>query len=63
MLLGPLVLVAVVYELLGLLIAVVVKRFFWVPHRFRYGILVAGAFGNTGDIRECCLPTLVVPIT
>ena len=29
-----------------------VKQFFWVPHRFRHGILVAGGWGNTGDIRE-----------
>ncbi|KAI0294208.1 auxin efflux carrier [Russula brevipes] len=24
--------------------------FFWVPHRFRYGILAAGGWGNYGDI-------------
>ena len=48
------VLVAVLYEIIGGLIAWIIKQFFWVPHRFRYGILVAGVFGNVGDIRELC---------
>ena len=30
----------------------IIKQVFWVPHRFRYGILVAGGWGNVGDIRE-----------
>lgn len=51
--LGPLVLVAVVYELLGVAIAWFVKQVCWVPHRFRYGIIVAGGCGNYGDVREC----------
>lgn len=49
---GPLILVAVIYELMGVIIALLVKRFFWVPHRFRHGILVAGGWGNVGDIRR-----------
>ncbi|KAI5115335.1 hypothetical protein M0805_008880, partial [Coniferiporia weirii] len=53
--LGPLVLVAVTYELLGIVIAWVIKQFFWVPHRFRYGIIVAGGWGNVGDV-----PTAVI---
>lgn len=53
--LGPLVLVAVLYEILGVIIAWVVKQFFWVPYRFRHGILVAGGWGNVGDV-----PTSVV---
>lgn len=53
--LGPLVLVAVLYEVIGIIIAWCVKQVFWVPHRFRYGILVAGGWGNVGDI-----PTSVV---
>ncbi|PSS37046.1 hypothetical protein PHLCEN_2v1085 [Hermanssonia centrifuga] len=48
---GPLFLVAFIYEGMGLLLAWIVKQFFWVPHRFRYGILVAGGWGNYGDIR------------
>ena len=51
---GPLVLVAVLYEIIGGLIAWIIKQFFWVPHRFRYGILFAGIFGNIGDIRKLC---------
>ncbi|KAL5518362.1 ECM3_1 [Sanghuangporus vaninii] len=53
--LGPLVLVAFLYEAFGIVIAWLVKQFFWVPHRFRYGILVAGAWSNVGDI-----PTAVI---
>ncbi|KAE9404999.1 hypothetical protein BT96DRAFT_955440 [Gymnopus androsaceus JB14] len=52
---GPLVLVALIYEGMGILMGWFVKTFFWVPHRFRYGILVAGGWGNYGDI-----PTSVI---
>ena len=57
--LGPLILVAFVYEFIGMAIAWIVKQFVWVPHRFRYGILVAGGFSNIGDIRE--LPESLFP--
>ncbi|KAJ7171110.1 auxin efflux carrier transmembrane protein [Mycena filopes] len=48
--LGPLVLIAVIYQVLGIAIAWGTKQIFWVPHRFRWGILVAGGWGNYGDI-------------
>ncbi|KAH8814734.1 auxin efflux carrier [Flagelloscypha sp. PMI_526] len=48
--LGPLVLVAVIYHILGFVLTWLIKQFFWVPHRMRNGILVAGMFGNVGDI-------------
>ncbi|KAJ7042178.1 auxin efflux carrier transmembrane protein [Mycena alexandri] len=48
--LGPLVLVALLYEGMGMVLAWLVSQFFWVPHRFRWGILVAGGWGNYGDI-------------
>ena len=48
-------LVALIYEFLGILMALGIKQFFWVPHRFRYGIFVAGGWANVGDI-----PTSVV---
>ena len=50
--LGVLVAMAFMYEAIGLFLAWSTKWFFWVPHRFRYGILVAGGWGNVGDIRE-----------
>ncbi|KZT24321.1 auxin efflux carrier [Neolentinus lepideus HHB14362 ss-1] len=53
--LGPLVLVAMLYEVVGIVMAWIIKQFFWVPHRFRHGIIVAGGWGNYGDI-----PTSVV---
>lgn len=53
--LGPLVLVAVIYEALGMLLAWIIGQIFWVPHQFRFGILVAGGWANIGDI-----PTSVI---
>ncbi|KAJ3826869.1 auxin efflux carrier [Lentinula raphanica] len=53
--LGPLILVAVIYEVMGMGMAWLTRIFFWVPHRFRYGILAAGGWANVGDI-----PTSVV---
>ncbi|KAJ2915823.1 hypothetical protein MD484_g4581, partial [Candolleomyces efflorescens] len=47
---GPLLLVAGTYQLLGIVLAWIIKQFFWVPHRFRHGLLVAGGWGNIGDI-------------
>ncbi|KAJ7457178.1 auxin efflux carrier transmembrane protein [Mycena galericulata] len=48
--LGPLVLIAVIYQVMGVAIAWTTKQFFWVPHRFRWGIIAAGGWGNYGDI-------------
>jgi hypothetical protein len=41
--LAPLTVIRLVYGLGGALIARAIRWFFWVPHRFRYGILAAGA--------------------
>ncbi len=49
---GPLVVIGAIYQALGIIIAWGIKQCFWVPHRFRYGILVAGGWGNFGDLRE-----------
>lgn len=48
---GPLIFVALLYEAMGIVLAWLIRQFFWVPHRFRYGLLVAGGWGNVGDIR------------
>ncbi|KAF9231740.1 auxin efflux carrier [Melanogaster broomeanus] len=53
--LGPLIFVGLLYEAIGITISWIIKQVFWVPHRFRYGIMVAGGWGNVGDI-----PTSVV---
>ncbi|TFK48082.1 auxin efflux carrier [Heliocybe sulcata] len=53
--LGPLVFVAILYEVIGIVMAWIIKQFFWVPHRFRHGIIVAGGWANYGDI-----PTSVI---
>ena len=60
--LAPLVVIGMVYGVTGTLIAWTVKSFFWVPHRFRYGILAAGCWGNYGDMRMCTLPQAGHPI-
>ncbi|KAF8510814.1 auxin efflux carrier transmembrane protein [Hysterangium stoloniferum] len=52
---GPLVLACVIYQGIGLFTSLVVSAFFWVPHRFRWGIIVAGVWGNYGD-----LPTAII---
>lgn len=44
---------------MGIALGWLVKQFFWVPHRFRYGMLVAGGWNNTGDIRT--LPPTISP--
>src|SRR6266852_58387 len=68
--LGPLAVVGLLYGVAGGVMAWTIRRFFWVPHRFRYGILAAGGWGNYGDIRvfppltdnlsiESCLATAI----
>ncbi|KAJ7279545.1 auxin efflux carrier [Mycena rebaudengoi] len=48
--LGPIMLIAAMYQAIGVGIALIIKQLFWVPHRFRWGIFVAGGWGNYGDI-------------
>ncbi|KAF8492563.1 auxin efflux carrier [Russula emetica] len=48
--LGPLTVVGLLYGVAGGTMAWIIRRFFWVPHRFRYGILAAGGWGNYGDL-------------
>jgi auxin efflux carrier family protein len=47
----PLTVVGLLYGIAGMAMAWVIKQLFWVPNRFRCGILAAGAWGNFGDIR------------
>ncbi len=60
--LAPLAVVGVIYGATGTLMAWTIKSVFWVPHRFRYGILAAGCWGNYGDMRMCTLPLADGPI-
>ncbi|KAI0271308.1 auxin efflux carrier [Gloeopeniophorella convolvens] len=53
--LGPLTVAGLLYGVLGSVMAWMIKQVFWVPHRFRYGIIAAGGWGNYGDI-----PTAIV---
>ncbi|KAF8431907.1 hypothetical protein L210DRAFT_3487223 [Boletus edulis BED1] len=58
---GPLTLVALLYEAIGIVMSWIIKQLFWVPHRFRYGILAAGGWGNVGDIPTSVLLSLTAP--
>jgi hypothetical protein len=49
--LAPLTVIGLVYGIAGAAMAWAIRWFFWVPHRFRHGIIAAGAWGNWGDIR------------
>jgi predicted permease len=51
--LAPLTVISLVYGVVGAGMAWIIRCSFWVPHRFRYGILAAGGWGNYGDIRTC----------
>ena len=53
--LAPLAAVSVIYGVTGTLMAWAISSFFWVPHRFRYGILAAGCWGNSADMGMCTL--------
>ncbi|KAI0274431.1 membrane transport protein-domain-containing protein [Russula aff. rugulosa BPL654] len=47
---APVTVVGLIYAVAGLLMAWTIKRLFWVPHRFRYGILATGSWGTYGDL-------------
>ncbi|KAH9963613.1 auxin efflux carrier [Russula dissimulans] len=48
--LAPLTVLGLIYGIFGMAMAWVIRLVFWVPHRFRYGILAAGGWANYGDI-------------
>ena len=56
--LAPLTVISLIYGVAGATMAWTIRRFFWVPHRFRYGILAAGGWANYGDIRMYAQPDL-----
>ncbi|CED85262.1 Auxin efflux carrier [Phaffia rhodozyma] len=53
--LGPLIMSAVLYELIGLVFSLIIREIFWVPRNFQWGILMAGTLSNWGN-----LPTAIV---
>ncbi|KAG2367635.1 auxin efflux carrier [Suillus spraguei] len=48
--LGPVIVIAIIYMAIGLIFSLSIKQIFWVPYRFRYGILVAGGWASSCDI-------------
>ncbi|WVQ69498.1 uncharacterized protein L199_007718 [Kwoniella botswanensis] len=55
---GPLFMVAVVYQLIGLLFAVITRELFYVPKDFHHGILVLGMLSNWGNLPTAVVQTL-----
>ncbi|OCF44839.1 membrane protein [Kwoniella heveanensis CBS 569] len=55
---GPLFMCAVIYQLLGLLFALITREFFYVPADFQYGILVLGILFNWGNLPTAIVQTL-----
>lgn len=52
---GPLIMTSAFYMLSGLIMAVIVKEFFYVPREFQYGILIMGGkySGQRSTIYRC----------
>ncbi|KAG2130706.1 auxin efflux carrier [Suillus clintonianus] len=48
--LGPLFVIAIIYMAMGFLLSLFIKKFFWVPSQFRYGLIVAGCWASNCDI-------------
>ena len=59
--LAPLTVISLIYGVVGAAMAWIIRCSFWVPHRFRYGILAAGGWGNYGDIRTCAVLPHISP--
>ncbi|KAH7104228.1 auxin efflux carrier [Auriculariales sp. MPI-PUGE-AT-0066] len=47
---GPVAVCTLLYFLIGGIMSFIITTFFWVPHRFRYGIYASGIFSNVGDV-------------
>ncbi|KAG1741689.1 auxin efflux carrier [Suillus lakei] len=47
---GPLIVIAITYMVMGFTLSLIIKQFFWVPYRFRYGLIVAGGWASSCDI-------------
>ncbi|KAG0702563.1 auxin efflux carrier [Suillus ampliporus] len=60
--LGPLVVIATIYMAIGFALSLFIKQFFWVPHRFRYGIIVAGGWASIGDITNSVMMDIMASL-
>ncbi|WWC59694.1 uncharacterized protein I303_102256 [Kwoniella dejecticola CBS 10117] len=55
---GPLIMVAIIYQIIGLLFALITRELFYVPKDFQYGILVMGVLSNWGNLPTAVVQTL-----
>lgn len=55
---GPLAMMAVIYQVLGLLGSLVIRELFYVPRDFRWGVLVLGIISNWGERKSWRAATL-----
>lgn len=49
---GPLFLIAFVYQILGFLFGIIIRETFYVPRNFWQGIIVLCGMSNWGNLRE-----------
>ncbi|KAG1880097.1 auxin efflux carrier [Suillus subluteus] len=59
---GPLIVIATIYMAIGFALSLFIKRFFWVPYRFRYGIFVAGGWASSCDITISVMTDIMVSL-
>ena len=52
---GPLLLIAILYQVIGLVLVLIVREVFYVPADFQWGIILLGSLSNWGN-----LPTAIV---
>ncbi|WWC68162.1 uncharacterized protein I206_102085 [Kwoniella pini CBS 10737] len=55
---GPLIMVAIIYQFIGLLFALITRELFYVPKDFQHGILVMGMLSNWGNLPTAVVQTL-----
>ncbi|WVW78207.1 hypothetical protein I302_100158 [Kwoniella bestiolae CBS 10118] len=55
---GPLIMVAIIYQFIGLLFAWITRELFYVPKDFHHGILVLGMLSNWGNLPTAVVQTL-----
>lgn len=48
---GPLAMMAIIYQLLGLIGSLIIRELFYVPRDFRWGVLVLGIISNWGKLQ------------
>ncbi|KAG1741692.1 auxin efflux carrier [Suillus lakei] len=59
---GPLIVIAITYMAMGFTLSLVIKQFFWVPYRFRYGLVIAGGWASSCDITTSVITDIMASL-